>query len=83
MTSERSGPPGAVEVAHFDPRTDGQRAEYAAVRARLLDPLELRRTSVGFDGGPQVTGYYVAPYDDVPRPEPVIDLRAMAREKLG
>jgi len=45
---------------------------------RLLEPLELRRTTVGFDDGPRATGYYVAPYDDVPRVEPVIDLKAMA-----
>jgi len=57
-------------------RLDGRTWE-ESLRARLLDPLELRRTSVGFDGGPQATGYYVAPYDDVPRPEPVLDLRAM------
>jgi CubicO group peptidase (beta-lactamase class C family) len=49
-----------------------------SLRARLLDPLGLRRTSVGFDGGPHATGYYVPPYDDVPRPEPVMDLKAMA-----
>jgi CubicO group peptidase (beta-lactamase class C family) len=58
-------------------RLDGRSWE-ESLRARLLDPLELRRTSVGFDGGPQASGYYVAPYDDVPRPEPVMDLRAMA-----
>ena len=58
-------------------RLDGRSWE-ESLRARLLEPLELRRTSVGFDGGPQASGYYVAPYDDVPRPEPVIDLRAMA-----
>ncbi len=58
-------------------RLDGRSWE-ASLRARLLDPLELRRTSVGFDGGPRATGYYVAPFDDVPRPEPVLDLRAMA-----
>ena len=58
-------------------RLDGRSWE-ESLRARLLDPLELRRTSVGFDGGPQASGYYVAPYDDVPRPEPVIDFRAMA-----
>ncbi len=57
-------------------RLDGRSWE-ESLRARLLDPLELRRTSVGFDDGPRATGYYVAPYDDVPRPEPVIDLRAM------
>jgi CubicO group peptidase (beta-lactamase class C family) len=50
----------------------------ASLRTRLLDPLELRRTSVGFDDGPRVTGYYVAPYDDVPRVEPLMDLKAMA-----
>jgi CubicO group peptidase (beta-lactamase class C family) len=49
-----------------------------SLRARLLEPLELRRTSVGFDGGPHASGYYVAPFDDVPRPEPVLDLKAMA-----
>jgi CubicO group peptidase (beta-lactamase class C family) len=49
-----------------------------SLRVRLLEPLEMRRTTNGFDGGPQATGYYVAPYDDVPRIEPVMDLRAMA-----
>jgi CubicO group peptidase (beta-lactamase class C family) len=49
-----------------------------SLRTRLLEPLELRRTTVGFDGGPRATGYFVAPYDDVPRVEPVIDLKAMA-----
>ena len=52
-------------------RLDGRSWE-ESLRARLLDPLELRRTSVGFDDGPQASGYYVAPYDDVPRPEPVL-----------
>ena len=49
-----------------------------SLRTRLLQPLELRRTTVGFDDGPRATGYYVAPYDDVPRVEPVMDLKAMA-----
>ena len=49
-----------------------------SLRTRLLLPLEMTRTSNGFDDGPHVTGYYVAPYDDVPRPEPVMDLRALA-----
>ena len=49
-----------------------------SLRARLLQPLEMRRTTNGFDGGPHATGYYVAPYDDVPRVEPVMDLKAMA-----
>jgi CubicO group peptidase (beta-lactamase class C family) len=49
-----------------------------SLTTRLLDPLGMRRTTNGFDDGPHVTGYYVAPYDDVPRPEPVIDLKALA-----
>jgi CubicO group peptidase (beta-lactamase class C family) len=52
-----------------------------SLRVRLLDPLEMRRTTNGFDEpskGPHATGYYVAPYDDVPRIEPVMDLKAMA-----
>ena len=49
-----------------------------SLRTRLLDPLEMRRTSNGFDDGPHVTGYYVPPYDDVPRPEPVLDLKGLA-----
>jgi len=49
-----------------------------SLRVRLLEPLEMRRTTNGFDDGPHATGYYVAPYDDVPRIEPVMDLRAMA-----
>jgi CubicO group peptidase (beta-lactamase class C family) len=49
-----------------------------SLRTRLLQPLEMHRTSNGFDGGAHATGYYVAPYDDVPRPEPVMDLKALA-----
>jgi CubicO group peptidase (beta-lactamase class C family) len=49
-----------------------------SLRTRLLEPLEMRRTTNGFDGGPHVTGYFVPPYDDVPRVEPVMDLKALA-----
>jgi CubicO group peptidase (beta-lactamase class C family) len=56
---------------------DGRQWE-ESLRTRLLDPLELRRTTVGFDDGPRATGYYVSPYDDVPRLEPFMELRAMA-----
>ena len=45
--------------------------------ARLLQPLEMRRTTVGFVDDAHVTGYFVPPFHDVPREEPVIDLRAM------
>jgi len=57
-------------------RLDG-RSWTDSLQARLLDPLELTRTSVGFDDGQRATGYYVAPYDDVPRPEPVVERSAM------
>ena len=45
---------------------------------RLLSPLGMTRTSNGFDGGPHATGYFVPPYDDVPREEPVMELKALA-----
>jgi CubicO group peptidase (beta-lactamase class C family) len=47
-----------------------------SLRARILDPLEMRRTTVGFSGA-HVEGYYVPPYTDVPVPQPANDLRAM------
>ncbi len=49
-----------------------------SLATRLLRPLDMRRTTNGFDGGPHASGYYVPPYDDVPRPEPVMDLKALA-----
>lgn len=58
-------------------RLDGRSWEQS-LRSRLLDPLELRRTSVGFDDGARAQGYFVPPYDDVPRAEPFVELRAMA-----
>jgi CubicO group peptidase (beta-lactamase class C family) len=47
-----------------------------ALRRRLLDPLEMRRTTVGFDGR-HVDGYYVPPWSDVPVPQPALDLGAL------
>lgn len=55
-----------------------QRAWTESLDQRLLRPLGMTRTSAGFDSGPHATGYYVAPYDDVPRPEPVLDLKGTA-----
>lgn len=55
-------------------RLDG-RPWHEAVRHRLLDPLGLNRTTVGFDGGPHAHGYFVPPWHDVPVPEPVLDLK--------
>ncbi|SDU81225.1 CubicO group peptidase, beta-lactamase class C family [Microlunatus sagamiharensis] len=56
-------------------RVDG-RPWAESLRARILDPLGMRRTTVGFDGA-HAQGYYVSPYTDVPVPEPVLDLRGM------
>lgn len=55
-----------------------QRPWTESLRARLLDPLGMGRTSNGFDDGPHVQGYYVPAYDDVPREEPVMDLKGLA-----
>jgi CubicO group peptidase (beta-lactamase class C family) len=57
-------------------RVDG-REWYDALRARVLEPLEMTRTTRGFDGGPHVQGYYVPPWSDVPRREPEWDVRAL------
>ncbi len=56
-------------------RLDG-RDWYSSLRARILDPLEMRRTTVGFDG-PHADGYFVPPYSDVPVAQPPHDLRAL------
>ncbi|MEJ7707731.1 MAG: serine hydrolase domain-containing protein [Nocardioidaceae bacterium] len=53
------------------------RAWVDSLQARILDPLEMRRTTLGFSGA-HATGYYVPPYSDVPVLEPVLDIGAMA-----
>jgi CubicO group peptidase (beta-lactamase class C family) len=55
-----------------------QRPWTESLATRLLTPLGMTRTSNGFDSGPHVQGYYVPAYDDVPREEPVMDLRGLA-----
>jgi CubicO group peptidase (beta-lactamase class C family) len=47
-----------------------------SVQARILDPLEMRSTTVGL-AGPHVQGYYVPPFHDVPVAEPEPDWKAM------
>jgi hypothetical protein len=37
----------------------------------------MRRTTVGMDGGPAATGYYVPPFSDVPVREKLLDIGAM------
>ena len=58
-------------VARLDGRGWGD-----AVRARVLEPLEMRSTTVGLVG-PHVQGYYVPPFHDVPVTEPEPDWKAM------
>ncbi|MBU2698882.1 serine hydrolase [Pimelobacter sp. 30-1] len=50
---------------------------YAALRRRLLDPLEMRRTTLGFEGA-HAQPYFVPPHTDVPVRESAPDLAAMA-----
>jgi CubicO group peptidase (beta-lactamase class C family) len=57
-------------------RLDGREWQ-DSLQARILDPLGMRRTSLGLAGN-AVTGYYVPPYSDVPVREPVLDIAAMA-----
>lgn len=47
-----------------------------SLRVRLLEPLEMRRTTVGFEGR-HAEGYFVPPYTDVPVHQPANDLGAM------
>lgn len=52
---------------------------YDVLRARVLEPLGLRRTTLGLaPEGPAATGYYVPPFTDVPSIEPQIDAGTMA-----
>jgi CubicO group peptidase (beta-lactamase class C family) len=48
-----------------------------SLRARILGPLEMRRTTLGLVA-PHAFGYYVPPFSDVPVAEPVLDTRATA-----
>ena len=57
-------------------RLDGREWD-DSLKARILDPLGMRRTTVGFSGD-QATGYYVPPFSDVPVVEPVLDIKALA-----
>lgn len=57
-------------VGHLDGRDWTE-----SLAQRLLGPLGMSRTTVGLSGL-QVTGYATFPWHDVPRAEPVLDLRA-------
>lgn len=57
-------------------RLDG-REWVESLQTRILDPLEMRRTTLGL-AGRSATGYYVPPFSDVPVIEPVLDIGAMA-----
>ncbi|XVX20902.1 serine hydrolase domain-containing protein [Actinomycetota bacterium] len=49
---------------------------FASVQRRILDPLGMRRTTLGPAGRAAGT-YFVPPYHDVPAEEPVIDILAV------
>ncbi|QIX27538.1 beta-lactamase family protein [Nocardioides sp. JQ2195] len=57
-------------------RLDG-REWFDSIKARILDPLGMTRTTLGLQHDP-VTGYYVPPFHDVPILEPTFDFAAMA-----
>lgn len=48
---------------------------FASVQRRILSPLGMTRTTLGFQA-PHAVGYFVPPFTDVPVVEPVIDLLA-------
>ncbi|MGH3384569.1 MAG: serine hydrolase domain-containing protein, partial [Nocardioidaceae bacterium] len=48
-----------------------------SVRTRILEPLGMKRTTLGLTGE-RAVGYYVPPFTDVPVVEPVLDIAAMA-----
>jgi CubicO group peptidase (beta-lactamase class C family) len=48
-----------------------------ALQERVLDPLGMRRTTLGLQP-PHAQGYYVPPFTDVPAVEPVLDIGALA-----
>ena len=58
-------------VARLDARSWAE-----SLQTRILDPLEMRRTTVGFSGR-HVQGYYVPAYTDVPVAQDGFDLRAL------
>ncbi|WP_252975130.1 serine hydrolase domain-containing protein [Janibacter melonis] len=49
---------------------------HEAIQRRILDPLEMRRTSTR-GSGRRAKGYYVPPFTDVPLPEPDFDAKAL------
>ena len=57
-------------------RLDG-REWVDSLQSRILDPLEMRRTTLGLTSPPSATGYYVPPFSDVPIAEPLLDSGAM------
>jgi len=50
---------------------------FDVLQDKVLRPLEMSRTSNGFDQGPRAVGYYVPPFSDVARVEPVWEVQAL------
>lgn len=81
-TAERILPPHSVHhysnlgyavLGEVIARLDGVDSWFTSVQRRILDPLEMRRTSLGRVGPNQAGIYYVPPWTDVPVAEPVLD----------
>ena len=68
---------GFAVLGEIVTRLDG-RPWIDSIRARILDPLELRRTGLAIEAADTTPGYYVPPFTDVPVPEPLLDIAAMA-----
>ncbi|MEO5710097.1 MAG: serine hydrolase domain-containing protein [Nocardioidaceae bacterium] len=58
-------------VARLDARSWAE-----SLQSRVLDPLEMRRTTVGFSGR-HAQGYFVPPWTDVPVRQDQLDLKAL------
>lgn len=58
-------------------RVDGVDSWFDSVKRRILDPLEMRRTTLG-KSGRQSVGYFVPPWTDVPVVEPTLDAKSFS-----
>lgn len=64
---------GYAILAEIVARLDGVDSWFEAVQRRILDPLEMTRTSLGRKGSNQAGRYYTPPWTDVPAVEPELD----------
>lgn len=86
-TAERVGRPhsrhhysnlGFAVLGEILARLDDADSWFDVVRRRILDPLGMRRTTLGRSGPNQAGLYYVPPWTDVPQIEPTLDTRSFS-----